>query len=74
MAAPPAAYEDSFYTVVHWPPDKPLLEGGGRVVAVPMRFWWVPALYVCGVPIFLVVLTGAWLWTRRRGPGADPAA
>ena len=63
----PAAVDDSFYTVLHWPLDKPLTAGGGRVLAVPMRFWWVPALYVCAVPILLIALTGAWLWAGRRG-------
>ena len=71
-AVPPAADEDSFYTVLHWPLDKPLIAGGGRVVAVPMRFWWVPALYVCAVPLFLVGLTGAWLWARRQGRRGHP--
>ncbi len=64
----PAAREDSFYTVLHWPLDKPLTAGGGRVLAVPMRFWWVPALYVCAVPLLLIALTGAWLWARRQVP------
>ncbi|MCY7412140.1 MAG: hypothetical protein LH471_03765 [Salinibacterium sp.] len=61
---PPTAVEDSFYTILHWPLDKPLTAGGGRVVAVPMRLWWVPALYIFGVPLLLVGLTGAWLWAR----------
>lgn len=69
-AVPPAADEDSFYTVLHWPLDKPLTAGGGRVVAVPMRFWWVPALYVCAVPLLLVGLTGAWLWARSSDASA----
>lgn len=69
---PPAAAEDSFYTVVHWPPTRPLLAGGGHVVAVPMRFWWVPALYVGAVPVLLAGLTGAWLWARRPASGREP--
>jgi len=72
-AVPPAAEADSFYTVLHWPLDKPLAAGGGRVVAVPMRLWWVPVLYLCAVPLLLVSFTGAWLWARRRGPRGDPA-
>ncbi len=60
------APEDSFYTVLHWPPTRPLLEGGGHVVGLPMRLWWVPVLYVTGVPLLLLGLTGAWLWARRR--------
>jgi len=66
---PRAAPEDSFYTVVRWPPGRPLLAGGGHVVALPMRLRWVPALYVGAVPLLLVGVTGAWLWARRR---ADP--
>jgi hypothetical protein len=61
--------EDSFYTVLHWPPDKPLLAGGGRVIAVPMRFLWVPFVYVCVVPIGLLALAGAWLTARWRNRG-----
>ena len=34
---------------------------GERLVAVSMRFWWAPVLYVCVVPLLLVGLTGAWL-------------
>jgi hypothetical protein len=48
--------EDSFYTVLHWPLNKPLLEGGGRVLAMPMHRWWVPALYIGVVPLVLVGL------------------
>ncbi len=62
----PAAAEESFYTVLHWPLNKPLLAGGGRVVAVPMRFWWVPVLYVGAIPLLLACITGAWLWARRQ--------
>ncbi|MDB4898254.1 MAG: hypothetical protein JWN53_62 [Gemmatimonadetes bacterium] len=62
---PPVWPEDSFYTVLHWPLDKPLTAGGGRVVAIPMRFWWVPVLYVCAVPLFLVGLTGAWFRAKH---------
>jgi len=69
-AVPRAADEDSFYTVLHWPLDKPLTAGGGRVVAVPMRFWWVPALYVCAVPLLLVGLTGVWLLVRSSDASA----
>ena len=71
MAARQSIAEDSFYTVLHWPPHKPLLAGGGRVIAMPMRQWWVPALYVGAVPIALIAATGAWLLAQRRGPGAQ---
>ena len=64
--APPAA-EDSFETVLHWPLHRPLLEGGGRVIAMPMRLWWVPVLYVGAVPLLLLALTFAWLLARRPG-------
>lgn len=70
-AARQSIAEDSFYTVLHWPLNKPLLAGGGRVIAMPMRQWWVPALYVGAVPIALIVATGALLLARRRGPGAQ---
>jgi hypothetical protein len=70
MPAWPPIGEDSFYTVLHWPPHKPLLAGAGRVIAMPMRRWWVPALYVGAVPMTLIVTTVAWLLARRRGPGA----
>jgi hypothetical protein len=74
-ARPPAAPEDSFYTVVHWPPGRPRVPGGGHVVGLPMRLWWVPALYVGAVPLALAGLTGAWLWARRRvAPGGPRAA
>jgi hypothetical protein len=72
VAGAPIVDEDSFYTIVHWPLDRPLLAGGGHVVAVPMRFWWVPALYVSTVPLLLMGVTGIWLWSRRRAPGIDP--
>ncbi|NUP72003.1 MAG: hypothetical protein HOQ30_08590 [Gemmatimonadaceae bacterium] len=62
--------EDSFYTVLHWPLHKPLLAGGGRVIAMPMRRWWVPALYVGLVPIALLAATGAWFLARPTGPRA----
>jgi len=73
--ASPAAFphriaEDSFYTVLHWPLYKPLLAGGGRLIAMPMRRWWVPALYVGAVPIALVAVTLVWLLARRTGPDA----
>ena len=71
IASPSAA--DSFYTILHWPLNKPLLEGGGRVVAVPMRLWWVPALYVGAVPLLLICVTGLWFSARYRAPRADPA-
>ena len=61
--------EDSFYTVLHWPLHKPLLAGGGRVIAMPMRRWWVPALYVGAVPLALVVATGALLLAQRTRLG-----
>jgi hypothetical protein len=64
MAAPFA--EDSFYTVLHWPPHRPLLSGGGRVIAMPMHLWWVPALYVGAVPLGLLAVGTAWLLARRR--------
>ncbi len=70
-AGPPVALEDSFYTVVHWPLTKPLLAGGGRVVAVPMHFWWIPVLYVGSIPLLLVCLTGISVWARRK-PGSAP--
>lgn len=70
QSGPLTAPEDSFYTVVHWPPGRPLLQGGGHVVALPMRLWWVPALYVGAVPLLLVGLTAAWLWARRGAPAA----
>jgi hypothetical protein len=63
---PPPTAEDSFYTVLHWPRNKPLLGGGGRVIATPLRLWWVPALYVGAVPLALVAVTGAWLLARGR--------
>ncbi len=69
-----AVAEDSFYTVLHWPLDKPLLAGGGRVLAIPMRLWWVPALYVGAVPLLLLGLTGAWLLARHRALRADAAS
>jgi hypothetical protein len=59
---------DSFFTVLHWPLNKPVLEGGGRVVSMPMTMWWVPALYVGAVPLALIVLTIAWLAARWRLP------
>jgi hypothetical protein len=65
VPGPPVWPEDSFYTVLHWPLDKPLTAGGGRVVAIPMRFWWVPVLYVCAVPLLLVGLTGAWFRAKH---------
>ncbi len=68
-AVPPPAREDSFYTVLHWPLDKPLTAGGGRVLAMPMRLWWVPALYFTAVPLLLIGLTIAWLWARRGASG-----
>jgi hypothetical protein len=71
MAARQSIAEDSFYTVLHWPLHKPLLAGGGRVIAMPMRQWWVPALYVGAIPIALIAVTGAWLLAQRRGPGAQ---
>ncbi len=60
-AFPQRIAEDSFYTVLHWPLYKPLLAGGGRLIAMPMRRWWVPALYVGAVPITLVAVTMVWL-------------
>jgi hypothetical protein len=71
MAARQSVAEDSFYTVLHWPLHKPLLAGGGRVIAMPMRQWWVPALYLGAVPIALIAATAAWLLAPRRGPGAQ---
>jgi hypothetical protein len=71
---PPAAPEDSVYTVVRWPPGRPLLAGGGHVVALPARLWWAPALFVGAVPLLLVGVTGAWLWARRRAAGTAPGA
>jgi hypothetical protein len=65
---------DSFFTVLHWPLNKPLLEGGGRVIAMPVSRWWIPALYVGLVPMILITLTAAWLISRgmaRRQPSAD---
>ena len=59
---------DSFFTVLHWPLNKPLLEGGGRVVSMPMTMWWVPALYVGAVPLTLIAVTIWWLVARRRQP------
>ena len=67
--------EDSFYTVLHWPLHKPLLAGGGRVIAMPMRRWWVPALYVGAVPLCLLAVSVAWLLARTaRGAPGDPRA
>lgn len=66
----PTAPEDSFYTVVRWPPGRPLLAGGGHVVALPLRLWWVPALYVGTVPLLLIGITAAWLWARRTAQAA----
>lgn len=70
-AARQSIADDSFYTVLHWPLHKPLLAGGGRVIAMPMRQWWVPALYVGAVPIALIAATGALLLAQRRGRGAQ---
>jgi hypothetical protein len=68
---------DSFFTVLHWPLNKPLLEGGGRLIAMPMSQWWIPALYIGLVPTVLIVLTAAWLIAsglarRRRSADAKP--
>lgn len=63
--------EDSFYTVLHWPLYKPLLAGGGRVIAMPMRRWWVPALYVGAVPLALIVATLVWVFARWGGARAQ---
>ena len=71
--APPREFgsrPDSFFTVLHWPLNKPVLEGGGRVVSMPMSLWWVPALYIAGVPLALIALTIAWLVARRRLPAS----
>jgi hypothetical protein len=69
---PPAASwpveEDSFYTVLHWPPHKPLLAGGGRVIAMPMHHWWMPALYMGAVPLGLLVVSAAWVLARAHTP------
>ena len=54
---PPRTLRDSFFTVLHWPLNKPILEGGGRLIVMPMSLWWVPVLYVSAVPIALVILS-----------------
>jgi hypothetical protein len=70
MVPPHGVGEDSFYTVLHWPPDKPLLAGGGRVIAMPMRYMWVPFVYICVVPMGMLGLAGAWLVSRRGSRGS----
>jgi hypothetical protein len=65
-AAPWPVEEDSFYTVLHWPPHKPLLAGGGRVIAMPMRHWWMPALYMGAVPLSLLAASAAWVLARAQ--------
>ena len=64
---------DSFFNVLRWPLNKPVLEGGGRDISMPMWLWWVPALYISAVPLALVALTIAWLIARRRLRRTDPA-
>ena len=67
-AGPDPVPEDSFYTILHWPLNKPLLAGGGHVVTLPMRLLWIPFVYVGAVPFLLICLTSIWLWSRwRRG-------
>jgi len=62
----PSVGSDSFFTVVHWPLNKPLLAGGGHVLVLPMWMWWAPALYVGAVPLILLTVTAVWLRLRHR--------
>jgi hypothetical protein len=61
-AEPPPIPEDSFYTILHWPLNKPLLAGGGHVIKMPMSLLWIPFVYVGAVPFVLLCVTSSWLW------------